>query len=416
MSKIDISNFEAYLLDFNEGNLNKEDTSALFLFMSQNPDLEIDLSDIVELPFIQEENLSSGIQHKLRKTETNIHDQFDELCAKFYDKEITSNEKIHLDFLISQFPHLETEFIAFSHTYLREEIITRFDNKESLKKQFNSAGSFDDLAVKAIEGTINTSEEAELKSIISANSSYQKEWNAFNNSILKEEVIPFPNKESIYKKSDSKNVIILWVSRLSIAASILFVAGFYILNQKNDSIHGLSSATNKPTESVRKAIEIESRESVMAGNFPIHEKKNTNKEKTVINNSQENSEIALANLELKSPYTIQGFELPSAYIALKPIELQLLKSEKFALLDVKQEYLKPSQFIWKQVKGILAKNKIDIDKPIEEVKKDGFAEVGFRSLEKVSRGALVIERENSENRSKITGVQFKGIGFSRSTQ
>jgi len=93
-----------------------------------------------------------------------------------------------------------------------------------------------------------------------------------------------------------------------------------------------------------------------------------------------------------------------------------LKSNAFAMKETEEEFVKPSQFIWNQVKRILVRNKIDIDKPIEEVKKDGFAEVGFRSLEKVSRGSLVIERENSENRNKITGVQFKGIGFSRSTQ
>jgi hypothetical protein len=418
MSKIDLSNFEAYLLDYNEGNLNKEDASRLFLFITLNPDLEIDLSDIVELPYIQEEKVNSGIHHKLHKSEIDIQNQFDELSCKFYNKEITSDEKIQLDYLINQFPNLGIEFIAFAHTYLREEILSEFENKESLKKQFNSVGSFDDLAIKAIERTINKSEEAELKLIISTNSSYQKEWNAFKNAILVEEIIPFPNKELLYKKKDSKNVILLWTARISVAASIIFVLGFFIVNQKSENIHGLPSAFNKPIDSVRKASEIKSivPEKDINANDLIKKKKQTNQPNQQIINGIDNSKIAVANLDLKSPQIIESFELPSEYIALKPAELQLLKSDAFAMNKKEEEFVKPSQFVWNQIKRILVRNKIDIDKPIEEVKKDGFAEVGFRSLEKVSRGSLVIERENSENRNKITGVQFKGIGFSRSTQ
>ena len=45
-NKIDIQNYEAFLLDYMEGNLSSEETVALQLFAAQHPHLEIDLNDL----------------------------------------------------------------------------------------------------------------------------------------------------------------------------------------------------------------------------------------------------------------------------------------------------------------------------------------------------------------------------------
>ena len=44
MSQINIHNYEAYLLDFSEGNLTDELQMELELFLIQHPELDINLS------------------------------------------------------------------------------------------------------------------------------------------------------------------------------------------------------------------------------------------------------------------------------------------------------------------------------------------------------------------------------------
>ena len=47
MHKINIHNYEAYLLDFSEGNLTGEFQVELELFLIQHPELEINLDELI---------------------------------------------------------------------------------------------------------------------------------------------------------------------------------------------------------------------------------------------------------------------------------------------------------------------------------------------------------------------------------
>lgn len=55
MERISIFNYEAFYLDFLEGNLNEADTLLLMNFLEMNPDLKVELDD--ELPLFAEENV-----------------------------------------------------------------------------------------------------------------------------------------------------------------------------------------------------------------------------------------------------------------------------------------------------------------------------------------------------------------------
>ena len=45
MEQLNIHNYEAFYLDFLEGNLNEEETSQLFCFLDENPSLKIEVEN-----------------------------------------------------------------------------------------------------------------------------------------------------------------------------------------------------------------------------------------------------------------------------------------------------------------------------------------------------------------------------------
>ena len=55
METINSNNYEAFYLDFLEGNLNEEDTALLFVFLDKNPELKLDETEFISL----EDNSSS---------------------------------------------------------------------------------------------------------------------------------------------------------------------------------------------------------------------------------------------------------------------------------------------------------------------------------------------------------------------
>ena len=57
MEKITLNNYEAYLLDYFEGNLGLDDLALLKTFINQHPELAIDLND-EKLPSLNTENLN----------------------------------------------------------------------------------------------------------------------------------------------------------------------------------------------------------------------------------------------------------------------------------------------------------------------------------------------------------------------
>ena len=68
MERISIFNYEAFYLDFLEGNLNEADTLVLMNFLEENPELKVDMDD--SIPVFSEENvLLDDFSKLLLKTE-----------------------------------------------------------------------------------------------------------------------------------------------------------------------------------------------------------------------------------------------------------------------------------------------------------------------------------------------------------
>ena len=65
-NKINIENYEAFLLDYMEGNISTEDLVALQIFAAQHPHLNIDLNDM-ELVELNSDAVSFEGKNNLKK-------------------------------------------------------------------------------------------------------------------------------------------------------------------------------------------------------------------------------------------------------------------------------------------------------------------------------------------------------------
>lgn len=136
MEKIDLTNYEAFFLDFAEGNLSTEEQDALFVFLELHPELkeELDAFDVIEL---EEEHLpSANLKEALRREESTGLPELDYLMIAEVEGTITSLEKAKLANIIKKEPSLLTELSIYHTAKLKpEEDAVVFDNKSELQRK-----------------------------------------------------------------------------------------------------------------------------------------------------------------------------------------------------------------------------------------------------------------------------------------
>ncbi|MEY3236682.1 MAG: hypothetical protein RI883_783 [Bacteroidota bacterium] len=137
MERISIFNYEAFYLDFLEGNLSEEDAALLLAFLEENPHLKVEEE---ELPIFGFENasLDSSFKANLKQcvfNETPITcDNADQFLIAETEDLLSSAKKSELERFVSKHPELiQTQKIyAASHLIADKSIV--FTDKDSLKQ------------------------------------------------------------------------------------------------------------------------------------------------------------------------------------------------------------------------------------------------------------------------------------------
>lgn len=134
MSQINIHNYEAYLLDFSEGNLSEEMQMELELFLIQHPELGIDLNEL-SLMNVELEPVSFNEKEKLKKTELDLVSETEFIN---YIEGLSSNkEKLHVEKSCASNPKLNKELTLYKNTITKADLSVVYENKEGLKRQAN---------------------------------------------------------------------------------------------------------------------------------------------------------------------------------------------------------------------------------------------------------------------------------------
>jgi hypothetical protein len=83
--------------------------------------------------------------------------------------------------------------------------------------------------------------------------------------------------------------------------------------------------------------------------------------------------------------------------------------------SVEPEFLSPKEFLIAQAKDLFQKQKQEFEKPLNEIRTEGLAETSYRNIERITRGTVNIEREKTEEGSRVTGFSIGPLAFSRTT-
>jgi anti-sigma factor RsiW len=422
MNRINFSNYEAWLLDYAEGNLSAEDTAELLLFMEQHPELKTDVDNLMEFILPSDEIISADFKQQLHKNDAAFKEHFENLCIAFYDKTITAAEKNELESALKQNPHWIKEFKAFAHVYIQQESDLEFTAKSSLKKQFQPEGSFDDLAVKALEGLLSEREKSLFDASLQGDTSKQFQWKAFQKTVLPKEHIVFEEKAALYQHAGDARVFPLWSRWIAVAASLALLFGVYsLLTNKGESGSGMASIQ---PDSIQQVRPVQPKNSFPVVQSPV-ESDFVNPASSVLPKKKKQApnghevptvqlEESIALLPSLKAQSIPVFESISDYLTISSEEnSQVLANSSKVSNNL--EFLTPKEFLIAKAKSLLQKQRQEFEKPLNELRTEGLAETSYRNIERITRGTVNIEREKTGEGSRITGFSIGPLAFSRTT-
>lgn len=295
MGQINIHNYEAYLLDFSEGNLTDELQMELELFLIQHPELDINLSDLALL-YVEEEAASFSNKTNLKKSETDLVSE--EQFIAYVEHQLSTDEKIIVEKSCSVNPSLANELALYQKTIAVADKTIIYQNKNELKRKpkviwfdFSITQYAAAACILFLIGIFIFWPKADSinNSALASNSKN----NSAQNSIIKNENKTPLNKEQLANKDVVKETI----SHIQESNSIISTAkntSTLLANNNQHTISKKDSIVNSPE--IKELTNI-SNETVVAINTPPTTKKQNNTVVQVI--TENDDDIVAANADKK---------------------------------------------------------------------------------------------------------------------
>jgi hypothetical protein len=135
--KISRDNYEAYFLDYYEGNLKGEEAEELFTFLDNNPDLAKEFNSFESITVDTNTKDEFSFKDKLRKETISTLNQTDFLIA-YMEGDLNKREINDVEQFIQNNPKAEKELNQFKKTKLVPDKSIVYFGKSSLKKKEGS--------------------------------------------------------------------------------------------------------------------------------------------------------------------------------------------------------------------------------------------------------------------------------------
>ena len=134
--KITRENYEAFFLDYHEGNLSKSQEGELMDFLVHNPDLKAEFESF-ELIYL-EEDIHTQLENKdfLKKTsdEIQLHGITESQLISYHEGELDEKDRLEVLEAVAGDPELRKAFTLFGLTRLQPDLSVVFPSKSSLKR------------------------------------------------------------------------------------------------------------------------------------------------------------------------------------------------------------------------------------------------------------------------------------------
>ena len=224
MSNINLHNYEAFLIDYLDGNLNEDAVAELKAFVLANPQLQIDLEDL-ELPSFSEEQLKVDFKNDLKKTGVFVED---EELINYLENNLNEAQRKTFESKLLRDKELDLKLQAYNKTILRAEALV-FTDKPSLYKSEDEL-IFNNFTLAYVEGQLSVKDKIQFENELKANSTLQKELTSYQKTkLVADNTIAFEDKEALKKEA---RVIALFnfktVSAIAAAILLVFTLGFVL--------------------------------------------------------------------------------------------------------------------------------------------------------------------------------------------
>lgn len=257
---INKNNYEAFFLDYHEGNLSPQQVADLLLFIEQNPELREEFESFENVTLDDLSNVSFEGKDSLKKEITL--DNREEYFIRNVEGTLTSAEKNLLDTFIKQHPQFLPELELFKKTKVFADASVIFENKEALKK---TVVTTDDLLIASVEGLLTKQESIFLNQQLSVDAEMQNNYSLYKQTkLVADASIIYENKEELKRK---ERKIIPFFYYVAAAASIALLIGlFFMYNNTNNNEQNFADKT-----SGTKVTPIENNNSttVVKNNLPV---------------------------------------------------------------------------------------------------------------------------------------------------
>lgn len=227
MSKININNYQAYLLDYFEENLSESLSDELKVFVLSHPELEIDLDDS-ELPVISDDKIGFGFKTDLLKDENDFPNSD---LLNYLEGNLSADERIIMEARLNSDTELTNELNAFKKTILSFNTSDTLDSKACLVKSEDEF-VLNSTTIAYVENILSPAERIEFEKNIFADSELKSEIELLNKTkLVADKAIAYPDKDSLLKEGRVLALFSLkFVTRAAAALLLLLGIAFVIKN------------------------------------------------------------------------------------------------------------------------------------------------------------------------------------------
>lgn len=270
---INKNNYEAFFLDYHEGNLSPQQVADLLLYVEQHPELKeefesfenVTLDDLSAITFEDKLSLKKevltpalSINGEGELPPISIQNK-EEYFIKSAENTLTATEKTLLENFIKQHPQFLVDLQLFQKTIISADASITFENKEELKR---TAITTDDLLISSIEGLLSKGETVLFNQQIAVDAEMQHNYNLYKQTILSADAsIVYEDKEEL--KHKERKIVPFYYYASAIAAGILLLFGlFFLFNTKTNQDQNFADKKDTST----KTQESRQKENVLPAN------------------------------------------------------------------------------------------------------------------------------------------------------
>jgi len=241
--KINRDNYEAYFLDYHEGQLSPEMAEEVMLFVEMNPELKSIFNEFESITLVDDQNIVFENKSFLKKNQvfatSQVNDSnYEEFLISETEGLLNIEQLAALEEFISINPHFEKDRRLYALAHLPAENDLIFESKEALKQKAIAVGSIDEgtfetYFARELEDDLDDGEKLQLAEFMQYNPHLEKDRRLYKQTILTAGTdIVFENKNLLKRTITPVRRIVYYA--LSAAASLALVMSIYYLLDRND--------------------------------------------------------------------------------------------------------------------------------------------------------------------------------------